>query len=140
MFRLINKKMKSQSAAPLNVFIDSPGVSLCRNRGRLGRFGLTADWPHRPAFGFIMLAVVAFACAYMLEIYTHQPWRMPFGQQLFNSAFYLLLLLFWLGVTGRGLGAVIATCAMSLLIGYANFAVVKDEGPHRSPIESLQTS
>jgi hypothetical protein len=75
-------------------------------------------------FGFMLLAVVSFACSYMLEIYTHQPWRMPFGQQLFNSAFYLLLLLFWLGVTGRGLGAAIATCAMSLLIGYANFSVV----------------
>ncbi|MDW7656771.1 MAG: LTA synthase family protein [Bacillota bacterium] len=124
MFHLLDRKVKNQTEPPLNVFIDSPGVSLYRNRQRLGRFGLTADWPHRPVFGLIMLAVVSFACSYMLEIYTHQPWRMPFGQQLFNAAFYLLLLLFWLGVTGHGLGAAIATCAMSLLIGYANFVVV----------------
>lgn len=124
MIQLFRKKEMHQPKVVLDPFVGSPGDTSCRCQFHVGRFGLVFSWPQRPMFGFMLLAVVSFACSYMLEIYTHQPWRMPFGQQLFNSAFYLLLLLFWLGVTGRGLGAAIATCAMSLLIGYANFSVV----------------
>lgn len=71
-----------------------------------------------------MAPVIAFLCAYLLEAFTHQPWEMPFGQQLFNAVFYLFFLLFWLGVTGRGSWAAGLTGAFSILAGYANLAVL----------------
>ena len=96
--------------------------------------GFTADLPEKGSYsnfrslfsvrGCLFFLISAFSCLYLLEAQSHSPWEIPFGLQLFNVFFFLLLIFLWLSITSSGLAAVLMTALIALFIGYANHAVL----------------
>lgn len=72
----------------------------------------------------LLIILISYICFYLIESFTHNPFEMAFGMQLFNAAFFFLYYLFWFGITGHGNTAAILSSLTAILIGYANYSII----------------